>query len=45
MKACQSELARRMLRARVRIPLNGKPFFFEGKWYVAKFTPPSMEAA
>jgi hypothetical protein len=39
MKAAMSHLGRRMLRAGVRIPLDGQPFCFEGKWYVAKFIP------
>lgn len=39
MKAWKSELAKRMQAAGVRIPLDGRPFQFDGRWYVAKFLP------
>jgi hypothetical protein len=38
MKALMSPLARRMLRAGIRIR-PGVPVFFEGRWYVPKVVP------
>ncbi len=44
MKALKSALAAKLVQAGVRIPLDGKPFQFEGRCYRAKAVPMSNNA-
>lgn len=39
MKALKSDLCERISRAGLRLPLDGTPFQFDGKWYAARRVP------